>query len=99
MIFNGIEFLFFILGGVTTAGTIGLVFLHIRKSLNWKGWLSGILELIVTIFTIAWTVSSILEGEPQAASMGLIFFGIPAILLGLIFRKFYVSVPFAETYE
>jgi len=90
MIFNGIEILFFILGALSTAGVIGLVYLHGRKPLNWKVWLSGIFGLFITVFTIAWSVSTILEGEPQAASMGLIFFGIPAVLLGFLFRKFYV---------
>jgi hypothetical protein len=33
------------------------------------------------LFTIAWTVGSVLEGVPRAASMGIIFFAMPGIVI------------------
>lgn len=33
------------------------------------------------LFSIAWGVASVLEGVPRAASMGLLLFGLPGIVL------------------
>jgi len=41
---------------------------------------------------LAWSVSSVLEGVPRAASMGLIFFGIPAVILLLLGRRMVLKV-------
>lgn len=43
--------------------------------IDWKGWTGLILGEVTVLFCIAWTVASWLEGEPRAASMGLIVFG------------------------
>lgn len=54
-------------------------------------WLSGIgiiTAVLLALFTIAWSVSSIVEGENRAAVMGLLFFGIfSLIIFRLTWRK------------
>jgi len=44
------------------------------------GWLGMAVGEFLVLFAIAWTVASIAEGEPRAASMGAIMFGAPALI-------------------
>jgi multisubunit Na+/H+ antiporter MnhC subunit len=45
--------------------------------------------LFLLLFTIAWVVGSVLEGVPRAASMGLVFFAMPGIvILTFIVKRF-----------
>lgn len=90
-IFSGIEFLFFILGVLTTLGVLGLIILQKSYNLDWKSWTSLIMGAFLVVFSIAWSVSSVLEGEPRAASMGIVFFGIPGIIFLLLGRRFVVK--------
>ena len=54
----------------------------------WYSWLGLIFSGLLFLFTIAWVASSFYEGEGQAARVGAILFGGPAILLfGLTRRK------------
>lgn len=87
-IFTGIEFLFFTLGVLTTLVVIGLILLNKNYQLNWKSWTTLILGTFLLLFSIAWSISSALEGEPRAASMGLVIFGIPGLILLLLGRRF-----------
>lgn len=87
-IFSGIEILFFVLGVLTTLGVVGLIFLGRSYQLDWKAWSSLGLGALLLIFALAWSVSSVLEGEPRAASMGMVFFGMPGIIFGLLGRRF-----------
>jgi ABC-type transport system involved in cytochrome c biogenesis permease subunit len=86
-IFTGTEVLFYWLGIITTLLVLGLVWM--QKKYNFK-WYSNTLAgfgIFLLIFAIAWSVSSILEAEPQAANMGIVFFGLPALLcLGITYR-------------
>ena len=90
-IFTGIEFLFFMLGVATALSIVGLVMLNKTYLLNWKSWLTLILGALLLIFAVAWSVSSVLEGEPRAASMGMVFFGIPGLIILLLSRRFVVK--------
>lgn len=90
-IFSGIEFLFFMLGVFTTLGVMGLIVLQRTYRMDWKSWSSLILGIFLVVFAIAWSVSSVLEGEPRAASMGMVFFGIPGIIILLLGRRFVVK--------
>ena len=89
-IFTGIEFLFFILGVVSTLSVMSLVVLQKKYQLDWKSWTSLILGILLLVFAIAWSISSALEGEPRAASMGMVFFGIPGLIILLLGRRFVV---------
>lgn len=86
-IFTGTEILFFTLGALTVLLTGGLVCLKRQQNLNWKAMaLAGIGEFLI-LFCIAWSVSSILEGEPQAANMGVLVFGSPVlVIVGILNR-------------
>lgn len=81
MIFSGNELLFFLLGFLTCLIIIGFIYLKREYRLNWKiGSIVG-LGAFLLLFCIAWSTSSMLEGEPRAASMGMVVFGIPALIL------------------
>ena len=86
-IFSGIEILFFMLGLLTTLSVVSLIYYHKQLKFKIKTWTTLSLGIFLLIFCIAWSCSSILEGEPRAASMGLVIFGIPALLLLLLGRK------------
>jgi len=81
MIFTGTELLFFFLGMLTFAGILGIYLLKTRLGAHWQSLALAGTSLFLGIFTLAWSVTSILENEHQAANMGLLFFGLPALLL------------------
>ncbi len=87
MIFNGIETMFYLLGIFTAVGAFIMIYYAKRYILKWYSWLIGIFAIFMTLFTIAWSWSSILEEEPQAAGMGLLTFGIPALIFMFFTRR------------
>ncbi len=87
MIFSGIEILFFSLGVITTLAIGTTYYYNTKFKFNWGTWLSICLGIFLFIFGIAWSFSSILEGEPRAASMGLVVFVIPAIIFLVLGRR------------
>ena len=80
-IFNGSESLFYLLGVFTLALVFGLFYIHKIFNFKWYATVLAALGIFQTVFTIAWWISSIQEGEPQAGNMGLLAFGLPALLL------------------
>ena len=59
-----------------------------QVALSWLSWFGIILGGLLFFFSLAWCITSIAEGEHQAAIMGLVFFGVPSlIILGLSRRK------------
>jgi len=55
-------------------------------SLSWPTWAGMILTAFFVLFAFTWSVSSIIEGENQAAGMGLVFFG-GASLIGFALTR------------
>jgi hypothetical protein len=90
-IFTGIEILFFMLGVATALSIVGLVMLNKTYLLDWKSWVALILGFLFLVFAVAWSMSSVLEGEPRAASMGMVVFGIPGLIILLLSRRFVVK--------
>lgn len=88
MIFNGIEILFFMLGIITESCIIMAIYYNRKLKFDWRAWTTIGLGLFLLIFCIAWSCSSVLEGEARAASMGLIVFGLPALILLVLGRRF-----------
>lgn len=86
-IFDGIEVLFFSLGVITTLAVVGMIYLSKNYRLNWKMYSVSLLGIFLGIFAIAWSVSSMLEGEPRAASMGMVVFGLPSLAFLGLFRR------------
>ena len=65
------------------AGLAGyLVYVLSRKyNLGIIGFGGLVTGLFLLLFTIAWTVGSVLEGVPRAASMGVVFFAMPGVVV------------------
>lgn len=79
--------MFYLLLGIVFTLIQIIIFNQLKKKNVSQFWLSNALLLIANIsilFSIAWVYESILETEIQAAMMGLLFFGGPGIILGII---------------
>ena len=53
--------------------------LHKRFEIDWRGWAGLGLGEALVLFSIAWSVAALAEGEPRSASMGLMMFGAPGV--------------------
>ena len=75
--------LWFFLGALLVVTIVGLrSWINANNvSLTVAAWLGLIVGALLFFFTIAWCVTSIVEGETQAAMMGMLFFGVPAIIV------------------
>ncbi|CAM3736789.1 hypothetical protein [Parendozoicomonas haliclonae] len=80
-IFTGIEVLFFMLGVLTTLTFVGLGWLKFTHNVGAKPLAPLAIGLLIMIAAIAWCVSSVLEGEPQAGSMGLMVIFLPGLVI------------------
>ena len=76
----------FVFGLVLGAVILALVLrVRTRKiSLTWYEWIMGIAALILVLLVIQNFVGSIAEEETRAAWMGVLFLGIPAVILGVL---------------
>jgi len=78
---------------ITGAGIVLFVFLMknwIQKKqikLMWPSWVGIIATAFFAFFAFMWSISSIVEGENQAAGMGLIFFGGAALISFALTRR------------
>ena len=80
-------FTWYCLGLLTTGSSIFLWHFSKRYQFNWLSWSGLTLGIVLILFSIAWSVGSVLEGVPRAASMGLLLFGLSGIvILTLAFR-------------
>jgi len=62
-----------------------------RLEMDWKSWCGLLTGEALVLFCIAWSAASLAEGEPRAASMGLIFFGGAGVLVLVLTWQFFVS--------
>ena len=69
--------MWFCIGVILIVGFWALRSWNSKRStkLTLLGWGSSSITLLSFLFTIAWSVSSTMEGETQSAGMGLVFFG------------------------
>jgi len=86
-IFTGIEMLFFALGALSVLLMGGLVYLQWKYALDWKALTLGSFAVFLVLFCFAWSMASVLEGEPQAANMGLLVFGSPVLVIFGLMRR------------
>jgi len=73
--------------GALACGSVWFVISWAGKQKNKPSiavWVGIVLTILVGLFTIAWSWSSLLHEETQSASMGLIVFGGITILLFII---------------
>ena len=76
-------------------GALVVLFIMVLKNwisrnqikLAWSSWLGIIIDAFLVFFTIAWCVTSIIEGENRAALMGLLFIGLPALIIFELTRR------------
>ncbi|WP_185826897.1 tetrachloroethene dehalogenase [Shewanella canadensis] len=81
--------MWYLLGMVTTGAIWGYVYLQRRYNLNWKANLGLFFAFAFAWICIGWSWGSFAEGEPQSGAMGLLNFGLPALILALFtWRKF-----------
>ncbi|MBW2370237.1 MAG: dehalogenase [Deltaproteobacteria bacterium] len=80
-VFTGNEILFLITGALIVVFAWVLAWLRKKYEIKWYAWVVAILGCFQVLFAMQWAVSSILEGEAQAANMGLLIFGLPGLLL------------------
>ena len=67
--------LFYILLGVLMALAAVYVYgVHRKTALDWQSWAYAISAILLAPFGLAWAYMSLLEGEPQAAVMGIAMF-------------------------
>ena len=84
-------FFWFLIGLIAGLGALGLTELNRRKVIGWKGWTGLGLGLLLVLFCIAWSSASVFEGEPRAASMGLIMFGGSGLIVLVLTWRFLVQ--------
>jgi Na+-translocating ferredoxin:NAD+ oxidoreductase RnfG subunit len=75
------ELMWFCVGVLTSLAAILILRLSKQYRFNWIAWAGLGTGAFLVLFTIAWSVGSVLEGVPRAASMGIIFFAMPGIIL------------------
>lgn len=86
-IFTGHEILFFLLGVLSTLLVFGCIYFYKRYVFSWYAMAIAALASFLVVFTIAWWISGIQEGEVQSGNLGLLVFGLPALLLFGITRR------------
>lgn len=55
-----------------------------KITMTWYEWVMGIASLILILLVIQNFVGSVAEEETRAAWMGVLFLGIPAVILGVL---------------
>ncbi|CAM3830944.1 hypothetical protein [Parendozoicomonas haliclonae] len=83
-IFSGIEVLFFWLGVLCLATFQGLVWLRWKLEASWLSLALVAAGCGTMIFDVAWAVSSVLEKEPQSASMSVLVIFLPGLILAVM---------------
>jgi hypothetical protein len=87
-------FMWFTVGLIAGLSVLGAVELHRRLCVDWRGWTGLGLGELLLLFCIAWSVAAMAEGEPRAASMGLMLFGGGGVaVLALSWRLFVAPSP------
>lgn len=87
MIFSKIELLFFMLGVFTTLCFVAIIYYYKKYKFSWKISILLSVSACVALFALAWSGSSYIEGENQAAGVGALFFGFPALMGFFMARK------------
>jgi len=73
--------MWFVLGLIVGLSVLGGLELHKRFDLDWRAWSGLLMGEALLLFCIAWSTASMAEGVPRAASMGLLLFGGPGLIV------------------
>lgn len=90
-IFSGIEVLFFILGAMTVLFVQAIIYLRKRYPFQWYSTTLAAIGAFLILFTVAWSVSSVLEGETRSAGIGILMFGVMAFICFGVTRQLVVK--------
>jgi hypothetical protein len=55
-----------------------------RMHLTWYEWLMGVVAVVIFLLLIQHFTGSLVELEPTAAWMGVLFMGVPALILAVL---------------
>lgn len=84
-----LSLMWYILGLLTGLCVLAAIELNRRFDIDWKGWTGLGGGAFLVLFGLAWLGGGLYEGEPQSASMGVIFFdGLGLVTLVLTWRLF-----------
>ncbi|HHV64304.1 MAG TPA: dehalogenase [Peptococcaceae bacterium] len=74
--------------GALMASALWVIYIKIHsvRKMSAAAWILAVVSVLWAGFTLAWTFSSILEGEIRAAGMGLLVFGIIFIIFAVLTR-------------
>lgn len=84
------QLMWFCIGVVVGLSAFLAAELHKRFDLDWRGWGGLALGELLVLFSIAWSVAAVAEGEPRAASMGVMVFGAPGVALLAVTTRLFV---------
>ena len=83
-----------VVGLLVGLSVFGAVELHKRFQIDWRGWGGLAVGEALVLLCIAWSVAALAEGEPRAASMGLMLFGGAGVaVLALTWRLLVAPAP------
>ncbi len=74
------QMLFFFLGVLATLFTFALIYLRRTYPFRWHSTVFAVLGIVLALFSIAWSISSLLENEARASGMGLLIFGVTSLI-------------------
>jgi len=83
------EFIWLLIGIIGVGSLWGIMAWSRKKQakFSWFSWIGILLTLALSLFTIAWCLSSMWEKEVQAAGVGLLIFGtLSLVSMGLTRR-------------
>ncbi|MGF1757182.1 tetrachloroethene dehalogenase [Photobacterium sagamiensis] len=78
-----IGLMWYLMGMATTAALWGYVYLHRNYQLDLKANLGLLSAFGFSWICIGWSWASFAEGEPQSGAMGLLNFGLPALIIAV----------------
>ena len=81
----------FLYGLVLGAGAMGMLVHQGKIVVNWYVWVMALLALALGTLTVQHFFASLKEMEPRAAWMGLLFLGLPALILGGVVSLFLLT--------
>jgi hypothetical protein len=73
-----------LLGGLMALAAFCVYNFHRRTPLEWQSWAYAVAAILLVPFGLAWAFMSMLEGEPQAAVMGVVMFSGTGVFFGFL---------------
>jgi len=71
---------------IVAAGITHWAFFVQKSHKKWYTFLLAVLFIVFTVFTLDFTLTSALEGAPQAAMVSLLIFGLADVVLFVLWR-------------